>query len=154
MNNVFTIIYFLTFILAFNKPVTPKRIIAQPIAIKEIVLPEIVIKPVLSQEELLVEKVLDSIPKRETKFHLIGNKAYTLISPTLDYGKYQINWIHFNAGGLCYGITYQEFLSNPKLQELKARELMDINIRYIKSRGLEVTEKRLHQSWFGIATIY
>lgn len=103
------------------------------------------------KSSLLVETVLDSISKRESNFHIIGNKAYTLISSTNDYGKYQINGINFNKGGVCYGITYQQFLNNPQLQEVKTRELMNLHIKIIKQYGFTVSEERLHKSWFGIS---
>ncbi|NJL81224.1 MAG: hypothetical protein HC917_24965 [Richelia sp. SM2_1_7] len=81
----------------------------------------------------------------------MGEQAYKLISPTSDYGKYQINQINFRYGGVCYGITFEEFLNSPMLQEYKARELMKLHIKIIKQYNLPITKERLHKSWFGIA---
>ncbi len=119
-----------------------------PISIKEAVC----IKEVqpISDEEMLIEKVLDSISKRETKAHIYPVACYKMISPTKDYGKYQINWIHFSNGGLCYGINEGFFLSSPELQENIARKLMAVHIKIIKQYRLPITESRLHKSWFGI----
>lgn len=99
---------------------------------------------VKSQEDKLIDKVLDSIAIRESR----GN--YKAVSPTADYGRYQLNQIHFYSG-ICKGITFQQFLNNPVLQEQKARELMKLHILLIKQKGLLITETRLHKSWFGIA---
>lgn len=98
------------------------------------------------QEELLITKVLDSIAIRESR------NRYDVISPTMDFGKYQLNYLaHFGTYGICRGVNPYEFLKNPTLQERKARELMKLHISIMRQYGVKITEKKLHLSWFGIA---
>lgn len=118
-------------------------------------MPEISADKVKHTLEIMIEKsminsVLDSIANRESGFNYMGNKSYSLVSPTNDYGKYQLNGIHWNYGGVCQGITYTTFLNNPELQEIKARELMALHIRILRSKGIKITTRKLHLSWFGI----
>lgn len=106
------------------------------------------------KKEMLIKSVLDSIPNRETRFDKIGDKAYTLVSHTLDYGKYQINWIHFQDRSsplypILKNVTKQEYLNNPELQNKCGRILMEFNYNYLCRYG-DPDEKALHLSWFGI----
>lgn len=147
-----TIMAFIFFVINFYGMSPIKPLIPIPFVIQEITLPEIVIKAprMMSNEERLYKEVLDSIPKRESRFDVIGNIAYTLISSTGDYGKYQLNQVNFRNGGICYGLTFQQFLLSPKLQEEKAVQLMKYNIAYLKSINKPINRIRLHISWWGL----
>jgi predicted RNase H-like HicB family nuclease len=118
--------------------------------------PEINTEKIKQTLEIMVEKsmvnsVLDSIANRETRYNVIGDRAYKLISSTNDYGRWQINGVHFLNGGICQGITYQEFLNSPALQEQKAKELMALHIRILRQYGQKITPRKLHLGWFGIS---
>lgn len=102
------------------------------------------------QEELLISKALEYLACRESGFN------YRAISPTSDFGKYQINSSNLYARG----INPYQFLEVPYKQEEFARKFMKIHIKdYLKNPQVNIywqksiNKEVLINSWAGVGTV-
>lgn len=90
---------------------------------------------------LQYKPALDFLAYRESR------NQWNVISPTLDYGKYQINHIHLNR----WHIDKDNFLNDTTLQKYYAIKLMNEHKYYAEQWNIPFNTKTQIKSWSGIA---
>ncbi len=101
------------------------------------------------KQEIMINKALLFLACRESGFN------YNAVSPTNDYGKYQINIANLRN----YGIDPKKFLKDSVQQEKFAKEFMKVHFNIIKNPNSNaywkhpVNYKVLINSWAGIGVV-